>query len=331
MANDWVTDLAVVDGTVYACGLFTQIGGQSRAYLAALDGVTGEATAWDPAPDENVIEIAVRGQTLYASGAFTSLGGQARGSIGAVDRGSALATAWSPAVGGVRTIAIGGSTVYLGGLFSTVNGQPRSSIAAVDATSGAVLPWNPTANSALEALVIRGDRIYAGGWFSTIGGESRSRVAALDLVTGHATAWNPGANSIVHSLATAADDVLVGGQYTRIGGDYGRKGIANFADPATVDVAPASGAPRRIAFLGAVPNPSSGGTTFAFDLPRPAAVTIEVFDVAGRLVTVPVRGRAFTAGRQSFPMEAKTVAPGVYYVRVLAGTERASGKLVVLP
>src|SRR5262245_36999240 len=37
--------------TVYAGGFFTNIGGQARNYIAALDAATGTATAWDPNPD----------------------------------------------------------------------------------------------------------------------------------------------------------------------------------------------------------------------------------------------------------------------------------------
>src|SRR5262249_42529531 len=49
--NAWpyILALAAVPGTVYASGYFFTIGGQPRKFLAALDPVTGSATAWDPA------------------------------------------------------------------------------------------------------------------------------------------------------------------------------------------------------------------------------------------------------------------------------------------
>jgi len=46
--------------TVYAAGGFASIGGQSRRTLAALDAATGNATAWDPKPQNLGDEGAVR-------------------------------------------------------------------------------------------------------------------------------------------------------------------------------------------------------------------------------------------------------------------------------
>ena len=61
---------------VYAGGLFTSIGGQSRRHVAALDATTGLVTTWDPGADDNVWTLAVSGSTVYVSGDFSIICGQ---------------------------------------------------------------------------------------------------------------------------------------------------------------------------------------------------------------------------------------------------------------
>ena len=62
-ANFYVLALAVSGSTVYAGGGFTSIGGQTRHYIAALDAVTGAATAFNPNANNEVYALAVSGST----------------------------------------------------------------------------------------------------------------------------------------------------------------------------------------------------------------------------------------------------------------------------
>jgi len=54
---------------------FHQIGGQARGCIAALDVMTGAATAWDPNAHGRVNKLSVSGLTVYAGGGFTWMGG----------------------------------------------------------------------------------------------------------------------------------------------------------------------------------------------------------------------------------------------------------------
>jgi hypothetical protein len=65
----------VSGSTVYAGGYFSQIGGQSRSNLAALNAPTGVALPWDPAPNNTVVYLLADGETVYAGGLFTAIGG----------------------------------------------------------------------------------------------------------------------------------------------------------------------------------------------------------------------------------------------------------------
>ena len=54
-ANGQVNALAASGGTVYAGGLFTDMGGTPRSRIAALDGANGLATAWDANANGQVV------------------------------------------------------------------------------------------------------------------------------------------------------------------------------------------------------------------------------------------------------------------------------------
>jgi hypothetical protein len=62
--------LAAQGNNVFVGGDFTRIGGEARASLAALDGITGTALAWDPSPDQSVWALDATSDRLFAGGFF---------------------------------------------------------------------------------------------------------------------------------------------------------------------------------------------------------------------------------------------------------------------
>lgn len=85
--------IRVSGNTVYVGGGFTRVGGKTRNRLAALDAVTGQATAWDPNVGGGVVAaMALSGNLMYVGGGFTTLGAQNRARIAAVDLTTGLAT-----------------------------------------------------------------------------------------------------------------------------------------------------------------------------------------------------------------------------------------------
>jgi len=214
----FIEALAVDGPVVYVGGQFSNIGGQPRIDLAALDATSGLATPWMPSRAGFVYALTVSGNAVYTSlGAFDATTGQA------------VATALDSGVDGpIFSMTTSGSTLYVGGRFTVVGGQPRNKLAAIDISSGEVTPWDPDAGNgaaAVRALAASGTSVYAGGYFDIVGGERRNHMAAIDITTGRATAWNPNPDNAVSDLVVRGTTVYAAGGFTQIGGQT-RNGLA---------------------------------------------------------------------------------------------------------
>ena len=167
--------LAVDGPTLYAGGTFDNVGSQIRKNLAAIDRTTGEATAWNPAPDNVIYALTVGPSAVYAGGNFSTIGGQARSRLAALDKGAGLATPWSAIILGrwPAALSLSGNTLYAGGSF--IEGDYpnyQSFLVALDATTGALLPWNGYLNGTdgVSCIASRESDVYAGGSFDSVGG-----------------------------------------------------------------------------------------------------------------------------------------------------------------
>lgn len=92
--------------------------------------------------------------------------------------------------------------------------------------------------------------------------------------------------------------------------------------------------PHRLALHGNYPNPFNPSTRIAFDLPAPADVHVDVFDLLGRrvLTTTP---QPFGAGRDhTLPLDAGPLGSGLYLYRLTARTgsttSTASGRMMLV-
>jgi hypothetical protein len=317
---------------VYASGDFTSIGGESRNHIAAIDATTGAATAWDPSANDVVSALAVGGSdgsTVYAGGYFTSIGGQLRNHVVALDATSGTATGWDPnANAWVGALAVSGPTVYAGGLFQSIGGSGRNYIAALDATTGAATAWNPNASSTVSALAVIGSTIYAGGNFHAIGGEARSGVAALDATTGSATDWNPNVDLDVYALAVDGTTVHVGGGFFSVDG-LAQSFIAAIEDP-TLDVPAGSNVSSVASRLENLPNPFRTSTRITFALRSDGRVTLEVFDLAGRLVATLMRDERATVGLHQVEFRHPGLPSGLYLSRLRVDRDLLTRKMLVM-
>lgn len=229
--NGDVLTLARDGGTLYVGGNFTEIGGASRARVAALDAA-GRATAFNPQANNMVLALTPHGGRVYMSGTFTAVGGQARAGLAAADAATGALTAWAPVTtwlsqqGVISTIVPTARGIQIGGQIQTVGGQPATGLTAVTADTGAPTGWAPvlTRNEAgtqpfVERMTVVGGTTYIAGYFDSVSGASRVNMAAI-AADGSITAWNPspGTAAQVRSLVPVGDDMLVAGRFAAMGG-----------------------------------------------------------------------------------------------------------------
>ncbi|MGE4070327.1 MAG: hypothetical protein AB7E72_04065 [Lysobacterales bacterium] len=199
-ATDWTPDADnTVDGllldgnTLYARGLFSSIGGQTRSRLAALDVTlnTNNATAFVADLNASARDMARAGTTLYVVGFFTSASGEPRSYIAAFDAVTGSLSTWNPGADRpVYAIDIVDDFIYLGGDFTQINNQFRNKLALLRGSTGAVLPFDPNVGPSaaiVTELLVSDGKVYASGQFTNVGGQPRGSIAVVDAFTGQAT------------------------------------------------------------------------------------------------------------------------------------------------
>ncbi len=87
--------------------------------------------------------------------------------------------------------------------------------------------------------------------------------------------------------------------------------------------------PGVLTLLPARPNPFGGSTMLRFGLPTETAVTLEVFDVAGRKVETLLKERTVAAGWHGCIVDGSRWSSGVYFYRLTAGPETRKGELII--
>jgi hypothetical protein len=335
-----VLTLGVSGSTVYTGGLFSNIGGQPRSNIAALDATTGLATAWDPGPNGEVITLQVSDSTVYAGGQFTSIGGHPRSYIAALDAATGLATAWNPGsnvsvFGSPNALAVSGATVYAGGAFTSIGliaavGLARIFPAPVSAPLATVLSPNggETVNLGTARKVT---------WTAT---SSAPGVESVDLYLSRSGALGPWELLAAGAPNTGAYDWLVSAPASSgtcylwvdardyagsVGSDISDAGFTIANGALAVDPPPGT------AFsLGPMaPNPVRSVSRLSYLVPRSARVRLTLLDVQGRELEVLADGER-EAGRYTLSLEARTLRPGLHFLRMQAPGTDLKQRVVIL-
>ena len=77
------------------------------------------------------------------------------------------------------------------------------------------------------------------------------------------------------------------------------------------------------------PNPFNPATTISFTLPEKSNVTLEVFDISGKMVSTLVNGN-MEAGYHSYSFNASELSSGVYFYRLMAGGFSQVKKMILV-
>ena len=96
----------------------------------------------------------------------------------------------------------------------------------------------------------------------------------------------------------------------------------------TLGVDSARSAPLRFALYPSAPNPFRGETQLRFELAVAAEASLEVFDVMGRRVAVPLKPKWLAAGPHSLAFRPDRLPDGIYFARLRAGSFERTVKMV---
>jgi hypothetical protein len=161
---------------------------------------------------------------------------------------------------------------------------------------------------------------------------SRLGPVAEGLTAGEGAALAPGDRMLVDFAANPPEEGVARSWFLEVIGTHleaagGAQGT-RLADDAGVN-------PAAFALSAVRPNPFAGKTTIEFDVPRPAEVRVEIFDVLGRRVATLTNG-GFSAGRHAIAWNGENATgerarAGVYLCRMTAGEFRARKTLVLRP
>lgn len=141
-----ITSAITSGSTLYISGDFTDVNGEARAGLAAIDIPSGTVLPWAPVTDGLVSSLSLNGSTVFLGGNFSSANGTPRSALAAVDATSGNLLSLNHDFNGdeIFSLFATGNVLYAAGNFSSVNGSGRNNIAAFTISTGNILSWNPT-------------------------------------------------------------------------------------------------------------------------------------------------------------------------------------------
>lgn len=162
--------------------------------------------------------------------------------------------------------------------------------------------------------------------------------AYFRLYRGTSSSFVPGPGNLIAALTGTAQSEAGPPVYfyklSAVDAHGNESGFARLAPSGVTDVAGA-GLPTEIAFGTPSPNPmGAGGVSLGFALPAAAEVTLEIFDVSGRLVRQVASG-TFPAGRHPARWDGSDgsggrVAAGLYFAQLWVGPEWFRRRVAVL-
>ncbi len=158
--------------------------------------------------------------------------------------------------------------------------------------------------------------------------------ASFGTIPGGGSATNAASPFVIRVAASPADETVEFDLHLSTGSRYDTYDVVTIAVTTSGTGVDEPTIPVAFALRQNYPNPFRGGTTLAFDLPQPSKTTLEVFNVAGRMVTTLV-DRELPAGRHAVAWDGKDsngrdVSAGIYFYRVQSGANGAMKKMIIL-
>jgi hypothetical protein len=83
-----------------------------------------------------------------------------------------------------------------------------------------------------------------------------------------------------------------------------------------------------VSFAGAMPNPSHGGTTLEYALPRASTVSLRLYSVSGRMVTTIDQG-VKDAGTHSVSFASRNLSVGTYFAVLMVDGQKFTRTVIL--
>ncbi|MGA9116973.1 MAG: T9SS type A sorting domain-containing protein [Bacteroidota bacterium] len=211
-----------------------------------------------------------------------------------------------------------------------------------------------------DLLLVKTDSAGGGGWTKTLGGTGRDYGRAVEevpgggyVIAGYTLSYGAGSEDFwiirtdqagnmlwSKTLGGTASDMAYGLDRTFDGG-YVAVGHTLSSGAGVHDVwlvrlaAEATSAggepaiPQRFGLLRSYPNPFNVSCRIAYALPEAGEVEMKVFDLLGREVAVPLKGRQ-DAGSHAVDFDGSGLGGGVYLYRLRSGSRTAVGRMVLV-
>ncbi len=130
-----------------------------------------------------------------------------------------------------------------------------------------------------------------------------------------------------HPICPVLDIELHNNSRILVSGTHGRS--MYIFDLTQVDIPTTSNKPSSYCLIRNYPNPFNQNTMISYEVSKSAHVTLNVYDVSGRLVTTLVDGNV-SPGKHSVSLNATNLASGTYFVSMKAGDFKASKKITCI-
>ena len=128
-------------------------------------------------------------------------------------------------------------------------------------------------------------------------------------------------NQASFPFAKSGEDGSAAGSWTNIG---------DACEDAPIQAPKTAPSAQDLLTVQAHPNPFNPSTVITFTLPEAAAVSLEVFDPAGRRVrTLREAESTLCAGTHSIPFDGRDLPSGMYFYRLRTAEYAADGKLLL--
>lgn len=214
---------------------------------------------------------------------------------------------------------LNGGKMYVGtesGEFAMYDGSQWTIFNMADA-------WNP--NNSVTSIAIDADGIK---WFGTYN-EGLGMYDGKQLLLYYKDNSGIAGNDVVTVAVRRVNDSTQVWCSVYDSSLPGFAGISIYTKPSVTGMEAVSQLPDRLYLFSNYPNPFNSTTTIHFRLTASAQVSLQIFDLSGRLVRTLFNGKR-AAGDYRFKFKANDLASGLYFCRLSAGRQSSTRKIILL-